>query len=138
MHPVVKLVAQRFALGLLLLVAASVLIFVGTQILPGDVAQAILGQQATPTALANLRAQMGLDQPAYIRYFQWLFGVLHGDLGKSLANGQDMASEIARAAGQHAVPRRHGGGDRGAAGDHPRPDLGALPRALARQADHRR
>ena len=94
MHPVVKLVAQRVALGILLLLAASVLIFAGTQILPGDVAQAILGQQATPVALANLRAQMGLDQPAYIRYFEWLFGVLHGDLGHSLANGQDVAGEM--------------------------------------------
>ena len=55
MHPVLKLVIQRLALGLLLLLAASVLIFVGTQILPGDVAQAILGQGATPEALANLR-----------------------------------------------------------------------------------
>ncbi|MDE3121124.1 MAG: ABC transporter permease [Paracoccaceae bacterium] len=94
MHPVLKLVTQRVALGILLLLAVSVLIFAGTQILPGDVAQAILGQQATPQALANLRAQMGLNQPAYIRYFQWLFGVLHGDLGKSLANGQDIATEI--------------------------------------------
>jgi peptide/nickel transport system permease protein len=93
-HPVVKLVAQRVALGILLLLAASVLIFVGTQILPGDVAQAILGQQATPVALANLRAQLGLNDPTYVRYFHWLFGVLHGDLGKSLANGQDVASEI--------------------------------------------
>ncbi|WP_127900152.1 ABC transporter permease [Solirhodobacter olei] len=94
MHPVVRLVAQRIALGLLLLIAASVLIFVGTNILPGDVAQAILGQQATPTALANLRAQMGLDQPYYIRYLHWLFAAMHGDLGKSLANGQDIATEI--------------------------------------------
>ena len=94
MHPVIRLVAQRLALGLLLLLAASVLIFVGTNILPGDVAQAILGQQATPTALANLRAQMGLDQPYYVRYLHWLFAAMHGDLGKSLANGQDIATEI--------------------------------------------
>jgi peptide/nickel transport system permease protein len=94
MHPVLRLVAQRIALGLLLLLAASVLIFVGTNILPGDVAQAILGQQATPTALANLRAQMGLDQPYYVRYLTWLWQMLHGNLGHSLANGQDIAKEI--------------------------------------------
>jgi peptide/nickel transport system permease protein len=93
-HPIVKLVAQRVALGLVLLLAASVLIFAGTQILPGDVAQAILGQQATPTALANLRAEMGLDQPTYVRYFQWLGGVVQGDLGTSLANGQSVAGEM--------------------------------------------
>ena len=68
MHPVLKLLAQRIALGIVLLLAASVLIFAGTQILPGDVAQAILGQQATPVALANLRAQMGLNDPAWVRY----------------------------------------------------------------------
>lgn len=95
MSLIAKMVAQRLALGLLLLVAVSVLIFVGTNILPGDVAQAILGQSATPTAVANLRAQMGLDQPAYIRYFQWLFGALHGDFGRSLANGQPIGPAIA-------------------------------------------
>ena len=94
MHPVLKLLAQRIALGIVLLLAASVLIFAGTQILPGDVAQAILGQQATPVALANLRAQMGLNDPAWVRYFHWLFGALHGDFGKSLANGQDVAADI--------------------------------------------
>jgi len=60
MHPILKLVFQRLALGLLLLLAASALIFVGTQILPGDVAQSILGQSATPEALANLRKDLGL------------------------------------------------------------------------------
>lgn len=94
MHPIVKLVTQRVALGLLLLLAASVLIFVGTNILPGDVAQAILGQQATPVALANLRAQMGLDQPAYVRYFEWLFNAMQGNFGHSLANNQSVAGEI--------------------------------------------
>ena len=59
-HPILKLVAQRIALGLVLLWAASVLIFVGTQILPGDVAQSILGQSATPVSLANLREELGL------------------------------------------------------------------------------
>lgn len=67
MSSLLKLVAQRVALGLLLLLAVSVLIFVGTQILPGDVAQSILGQSATPQALANLREQLGLNDPAYVR-----------------------------------------------------------------------
>lgn len=94
-HPVLKLVVQRIALGLLLLWAASVLIFVGTQILPGDVAQSILGQSATPVTLANLRAELGLDQPPLARYLGWLGGVLHGDLGKALTNGQDIATAMA-------------------------------------------
>ncbi|MER8625193.1 ABC transporter permease [Mesorhizobium sp. M1143] len=92
--PVVKLVAQRVALGIVLLLAVSVLIFAGTQILPGDVAQAILGQSATPESLANLREQLGLNQPAYIRYFHWLGGVLTGDLGTAMSSGQDIATSI--------------------------------------------
>jgi peptide/nickel transport system permease protein len=94
-HPIVTLVAQRIALGLLLLLAASVLIFVGTQILPGDVAQAILGQSATPETLANLRAELGLNEPVVSRYFGWLFGVLQGDLGNALSNGQPIAPALA-------------------------------------------
>jgi peptide/nickel transport system permease protein len=93
-HPVLKLAAQRIALGCLLLLAASVMIFVGTLVLPGDVAQAILGQSATPASLANLREQMGLNDPAWQRYFHWLFGVLQGDLGTSLSNGRDIATQI--------------------------------------------
>lgn len=92
--PILKLVAQRVALGVLLLLAVSVLIFAGTQILPGDVAQSILGQAATPESLANLRAELGLNDPAYIRYFRWLGGVLTGDLGTALSSGQDIATSI--------------------------------------------
>lgn len=92
--PILKLIAQRIALGIVLLLAVSVLIFAGTQILPGDVAQAILGQSATPESLANLREQLGLNQPAYIRYFHWLGGVLTGDLGTAMSSGQDIATSI--------------------------------------------
>ena len=92
--PILKLVAQRIALGLVLLLAVSVLIFVGTQILPGDVAQSILGQSATPESLANLREELGLNDPAYVRYFRWLGGVLTGDLGTALSSGQDIATSI--------------------------------------------
>jgi peptide/nickel transport system permease protein len=91
---VAKLVAQRVALGILLLFAVSVLIFAGTQILPGDVAQSILGQAATPQALENLRRDLGLNDPAYIRYLRWLGGVLTGDFGTALSNGRDIASAL--------------------------------------------
>ena len=76
MGSLLSLVAQRLALGLLLLLAVSVLIFAGTQILPGDVAQSILGQSATPVTLANLREELGLNQPAHVRYLSWLGGVV--------------------------------------------------------------
>jgi len=92
--PILKLIAQRIALGIVLLLAVSVLIFAGTQILPGDVAQAILGQSATPESLANLREQLGLNDPAYIRYFRWLGGVVTGDLGSAMSSGQDIATSI--------------------------------------------
>lgn len=94
MGPLLRLVAQRIALGILLLFAVSILIFVGTQILPGDVAASILGQSATPESLANLREELGLNDPAYVRYFRWLGGVLTGDLGKSLSSGLDIASSL--------------------------------------------
>ena len=91
---VAKLIAQRIVLGVLLLLAVSVLIFAGTQILPGDVAQSILGQSATPQALENLRRELGLNDPAYIRYFRWLGGMLQGDLGTALSNNRDIATAL--------------------------------------------
>ncbi|QFT57317.1 Glutathione transport system permease protein GsiC [Sulfitobacter sp. THAF37] len=94
MHPILTLIAQRLALGILLLFAASILIFAGTSILPGDVAQSILGQSATPEALANLRAELGMNEPALSRYFSWLGGFLQGDLGTALTNGRDIAESL--------------------------------------------
>ncbi len=94
MPQLLKLIAQRIALGVLLLLAVSVLIFMGTEILPGDVAQSILGQSATPEALANLRRDLGLNEPAVKRYFSWLWGLMHGDLGTALTNGADIATSI--------------------------------------------
>ena len=98
-HPVLKLVVQRVALGCLLLLAVSAIIFLGVEALPGDTAQAILGQSATPVALANLRAQMGLNEPALSRYAGWLGGILTGDLGTSLTNGTDIATSIGQRLG---------------------------------------
>jgi len=95
----VKLLAQRIALGLLLLLAVSVVIFVGTEALPGDVASAILGQSATPESLANLREELGLNEPALSRYVQWLGGALTGDLGVALTNGQPIAQAIGQRMG---------------------------------------
>ncbi|SLN21453.1 ABC transporter permease [Ruegeria meonggei] len=99
MHPIIKLVSQRLALGLLLLFGASALIFGLTEALPGDAAQAVLGQSATPEALANLREEMGLNRPALTRYFDWLGGIVQGDLGKSLTNKLDIADSIGKRLG---------------------------------------
>jgi peptide/nickel transport system permease protein len=81
-------------LGLLTLVAVSVLIFAATEILPGDVASAVLGQGATPETLAAFRLELGLDRPAYLRYLDWAGGVLQGDLGKSLTNKRDIVRTL--------------------------------------------
>ncbi len=94
--PLVRQVAQRLAFGVLLLFGVSVLIFVGTQLLPGDVAEAILGQSATPEALANLRRDMGLNDPAYVRYWLWLSGALVGDFGNALSNGLPIADALSK------------------------------------------
>ncbi len=99
MSLLVKLLAQRIALGLLLLFLVSILIFTGTIILPGDVAQQILGQSATPEALANMRRDLGLNDPPIQRYFSWLGGLLQGDLGTSLTSGKDIAESIGKRLG---------------------------------------
>lgn len=78
-------ILRRIGIGIATLIAVSVLIFLGTSVLPGDVAQIILGQMATPESLAALRAKLGLDQPAILRYFYWLGNLLTGDLGVSKA-----------------------------------------------------
>ena len=90
-----KLVLQRLGLGILTLFAASVLIFIGTELLPGDLATAILQNTATPESVAKLRLDLGLDRPAIVRFFDWLFHALRGDFGVSLANGRDVLTEIA-------------------------------------------
>ncbi|KPD12278.1 ABC transporter permease [Phaeobacter sp. 11ANDIMAR09] len=93
---IIKLLAQRIALGLILLLLVSGLIFAGTMILPGDVAQSILGQSATPEALENLRAELGLNDPPLQRYIQWLGGAMTGDLGTALTSGADITASIAK------------------------------------------
>jgi peptide/nickel transport system permease protein len=79
---------------LLSLVAASLIIFLVVQVLPGDPAQVVLGVNATPEAVAQLRHQMGLDAPAWERYLAWMVGMLHGDFGTSQVSGTAVADLI--------------------------------------------
>ncbi|TCT09558.1 ABC transporter permease [Paralcaligenes ureilyticus] len=88
----------RLFLALFVLWLVSMLVFVGCQILPGDVAQLSLGQYATPEAVATLRAQMGLDHPAVYRYFEWLAGMLRGDWGVSMVSRTPVASMLSERA----------------------------------------
>jgi peptide/nickel transport system permease protein len=82
---VLKIILQRLGLGLLTLLVVSIVIFTAVNMLPGDFAQAILGQGATPEAVAAIRIDLGLDKPPVTRYFEWLGGALRGDLGNSFA-----------------------------------------------------
>ena len=98
MHPVVKTVLERLGLGLATLFFVSIIIFSAIEMLPGDFGQAILGQAALPETVAAFRQELGLDKPAYIRYFDWALGAIQGDLGTSFsgrnASGADRSAEV--------------------------------------------
>jgi len=98
LHPVIKTVLERFGLGILTLFAVSIIIFSAIEMLPGDFGQAILGQSATPETVAAFRRQLGLDQPPYIRYLEWVLNAVQGDLGASFsgrnASGADRSREV--------------------------------------------
>ncbi|MBP1203496.1 peptide/nickel transport system permease protein [Duganella sp. 1411] len=89
-----KLVLGRLGIGALTLLIVSIVVFGITNLLPGDAAQESLGQAATPEAVAALRVQFGLDQPAPQRYAHWLVQMLKGDAGVSLVNGQAISALI--------------------------------------------
>lgn len=94
---VVRLLARRLLLAALTVWLASLLVFVALQALPGNLATQILGQNATPRAVAALDAQLHLDRPAWQRYLSWLGGASRGDFGTSLATGQPAASVVGHA-----------------------------------------
>lgn len=88
MNPIWAMIIKRLGLGVLTIWAVSLVIFFAVEMLPGDLAQEVLGQSATPETLAAFRQELGLDRPAVVRYVDWLGNVAQGDLGTSLANGR--------------------------------------------------
>jgi peptide/nickel transport system permease protein len=78
-------ILRRLLLGIIVLILVSFVVFLATQALPGDPARAILGRSATPASLAALRRQLHLNQPVISQYWTWVTGLLHGNLGNSLA-----------------------------------------------------
>ena len=92
--PTVAWLVRRILLGVLILVLVSVLLFLVTQALPGDVARIVLGKDATAEQVADLRLRLGLDQPLAAQYWHWLTGVLTGEMGTSLENGEPVADII--------------------------------------------
>ncbi|MBN9245425.1 MAG: ABC transporter permease [Mesorhizobium sp.] len=99
MTGIARLVLQRLGLGLVTLLIVSVLIFWSVELLPGDAAQEILGQSATPETVAALRHQLNLDQPPMTRYTHWLQAMAHGDFGTSIANGLPVSKLISERLG---------------------------------------
>jgi len=90
-----RLIVTRVVLGLLTLLGVSLLIFAATEVLPGDVATAVLGQGATPETVAEFRKEVGLDRPPLERYWDWLSHAVRGDFGKALTNKRDINKTMA-------------------------------------------
>jgi len=91
-----RVVAQRFALGLLTLFIVSLVIASIVELLPGDITQAILGQTATPETVEAFRRELGIDRPVHERYIEWLSGMVTGDMGKSLANKREISELVGK------------------------------------------
>lgn len=94
MGDIFGLVAKRLGLGLLILLVVSVIIFFMVELLPGDIAEAVLGQGATEESVRNLREQMGLNDPAIVRYLGWLKGAVTLDFGSSIVTQEPVISVI--------------------------------------------
>ena len=94
MSHILKVIAQRISLGFLTLFTISLLITFGVELLPGDLAESILGQGATPETVKVFRAELGLDEPAHLRYLNWLGGIVTGDLGVSLASKREISELV--------------------------------------------
>ena len=91
MNNVLLLILKRLGASLITIFVISVIIFIGVELLPGDVAETVLGQSATPETIAAFRKELKLDLPPHIRYGEWLKDFAHGDLGTSLANGRPVS-----------------------------------------------
>ncbi len=94
MKSVLILVSKRCIASLVTIFVISVIIFVGVELLPGDVAETVLGQSATPETVEAFRKELKLDLPPHIRYGTWLNDFVHGDFGTSLANGRPVSELI--------------------------------------------
>lgn len=105
MHPILGTIIQRLLLGLITLFFVSLIIFSAVEFLPGDFTQAILGQAATEETVAAFRLELGLDQPAYIRYFDWVGALLQGDLGTSFSGRNSSGADRSRDVVDLIAPR---------------------------------
>ena len=89
------LILKRIFSALITLLIVSALIYGFLEMLPGDVATRMLGRTATPETLANLREQLGLNEPALKRYFLWLYNIFQGDFGTALTSKRPITEILA-------------------------------------------
>lgn len=90
----IQYLAQRLLQLVFVLLGVSVVVFIAMHLLPGDVAQLMLGDHATAQALARLRAQLGIDQPIWVQYLRFLGDALRGDLGTSLETNHPALDDV--------------------------------------------
>ena len=95
----IRTIGKHILRFVLLLAAASVVIFTLLRAVPGDPARVALGVSATEEAVAELSARLGLDKPLPVQYFDWVSGLLTGDFGISMASGKDITDTVLERAG---------------------------------------
>lgn len=95
MKQMFRMISLRLVGGLGVLFIVSLIVFGSIEAMPGDLAEEILGQSATPETVAALREELGLNRPASERYVEWLSNMVHGDFGRSLANDRPIKSLLA-------------------------------------------
>jgi peptide/nickel transport system permease protein len=94
-HPIAALIGMRAALGIITLFIVSIVVFLATEVLPGNAAYSVLGHTATPQSLRALENQLHLNRGLFDQYWLWLSGLFTGKLGNSLANGQAVWGQVA-------------------------------------------
>ena len=98
-NPLLRLIVRRLALGILTLLAISLLITVGVEALSGDVCTAMMGQMASEDKVAACHRALNLDRPVHLRYIEWLINFAQGDMGKALTNHRDVVDVIGNRVG---------------------------------------
>ncbi|QPC81331.1 ABC transporter permease [Phototrophicus methaneseepsis] len=89
-----RYILQRLFLAVVVILGVTFVVFMIVQIVPGDPARVVLGPYASDESVAGLRERLGLNRPFFEQYFTWLGGIVQGDFGQSLLNGQDVATQL--------------------------------------------
>jgi len=92
-------IIQRLLLAIIVVLGVTFVVFMIVQIVPGDPARVVLGPYASDEAVQGLRDRLGLNRPFFEQYFSWLWGIVRGDFGQSLLNGQEVAPQLSRRIG---------------------------------------